>query len=301
MSSLPTNIKIEPGTVKLEVNVDFSRDVDTTPLLPEIRIKSEPMSPGNVEIKAEVKPEPLVPNPFISGPRKRKWNGNNRNRFREGNPAKYRFVSGPGPNNRTGRAPWQMCDLTLPPIYKIGVWDRNFMSKSALETLKRAIVLEMMNSYDDIPKICDCIEQQGWLQISCLDKENTQWIHRTIPRLKPWPYAQLVTRECRSYNKWLVPLSADYHNAKNVNELMLLLKRQNKELDTNWWRISNAVYYDNYFTVEFILTEEQVDELRRVSYRPTVGFGKAVVNMNFLKCIKNFNRGSCYPNGEYYY
>lgn len=164
-------------------------------------------------------------------------------------------------------------------LFKIGIYDKNYMTLDSLNLLKRMITLTISSAADGRgPRFYDCTAQNGWLQISCVNQWSYGWITRTVKTLNPWPNAQFRIIDCNNYeNIWIIAFFVTYDEASSPHELITLLKKQNYGLSVDDWLLVNVLYDNQFMKTEFRVTEVHINELRRIHYRPWLGCSKAVV------------------------
>jgi hypothetical protein len=162
----------------------------------------------------------------------------------------------------------------------IGIWDTVRMSDMRLKLLKRSILENIMKESSKVsPCFNGCTFQSGWLQVICKDMKTVEWLHRTIPSLRPWQNANLKVKCCADLpRKNIIILHAMNSEANTPQEAIKLLKVQNS-LEVDKWEMFKVVNEHDIMKVYFYISDACVEDLHKMNYRPSFGFQKALVEV----------------------
>lgn len=127
------------------------------------------------------------------------------------------------------------------------------------------------------PQFNNCYFDKGAVILSCKNEETKSWLITMTPNLKPWEGAKLnigTAKEVLNAAKVLMWAPKPF-NTKPQEEILKLLKTQNKGLKTEDWRVINSVSEPNGRTLIMLIDETSLKTLRNLDMKPCLGLRRA--------------------------
>lgn len=159
---------------------------------------------------------------------------------------------------------------------RLGVRNTTPMSVDQMGLLKEALLDAIFNAEEGKgPKFTGFSYKPGWVMVLCEDQESQNWLMAEVPKLKPWPEAELsiiIESELPKPNVGTAFLP--FSEAKTVERAVGIMKAQNRGLNIDRWRILNKRVEETGHIVTFSIDEASVEVLKANKGQATLGFKK---------------------------
>lgn len=166
-------------------------------------------------------------------------------------------------------------------VFHIGI--RNFrpMLQEEIKKIHYAIKNEIdMEHRGTAPNIIKFIYKPGWMVAICADNFSKQWLVKKVLEIKPWPEAKLsVIQDSQMPKATTAYVFVTNKEVRHVTEILKQIKRQNKGLNTEYWKVANDKEVKTGRLITLSIDALSVDTLRKTNCEVKLGFRTICFNV----------------------
>lgn len=156
------------------------------------------------------------------------------------------------------------------------------LSEDDCTTLELALIEKLFSSKDTLlPQFSKCYHEGGALVLACETDNTKDWLEVTLPNLDSWKGAKLKVGNYKDYlYRTRISLRAPPSmTARNPKSILHLIKKQNKDLDTDQWSLLETLEKQNGQFLYLSLDPIAVQALKKRGYKLFLGLGQTSVNI----------------------
>jgi hypothetical protein len=193
--------------------------------------------------------------------------------------------STPSSENKKPRSQAQLSYSEAANVIRVGVAPKNHPAMCFNDEQAKKVQSSILAAIEDAPigkeiRFMGASRKPGWISLNCANVISRDWLKEALPKLTPYPGADLKLLEGEDYPKQTIG-TVYFPDEENLPEERILcrLKKQNNGLQTQYWKVLRKVSDNRGQLMVFSIDETSIRILKGMDCRPWFGFDRVKIRL----------------------